>query len=41
MSFVGPVLAVLTPSVLNGLFGVVAGAVALAVMTGIQKLRGE
>lgn len=39
MSFVGPVLAVLTPSVLNGLFGVVAGAVALAVMTGIQKLR--
>ncbi|MBU1393543.1 MAG: DUF808 domain-containing protein [Gammaproteobacteria bacterium] len=41
MGFVGPVLAVLTPSILNGLFGVVAGAVALAVMTGIQKLRSE
>ncbi|HAY96520.1 DUF808 domain-containing protein [Shewanella sp.] len=39
MSFVGPVLAVLTPSILNGLFGVVAGAVALIAMTGIQKLR--
>ncbi|MBP6519686.1 DUF808 family protein, partial [Shewanella sp.] len=36
---VGPVFAVLTPSILNGLFGVVAGAVALIAMTGIQKLR--
>ena len=36
---VGPVFAVLTPSILNGLFGVVAGAVALISMTGIQKLR--
>lgn len=36
---VGPVFAVLTPSMLNGVFGVVAGAVALIAMTGIQKLR--
>jgi hypothetical protein len=39
LDFVGPVLAMLTPSLLNGLFGVLAGAVAVCLMTGIQKLR--
>ncbi|MCU7995696.1 DUF808 domain-containing protein [Shewanella glacialipiscicola] len=41
VDIVGPVLALLTPTLLNGLFGVLAGAVALAVMTGIQKLRSK
>ncbi|SIQ42584.1 hypothetical protein SAMN05421840_10195 [Shewanella morhuae] len=41
IDIVGPVLALLTPTVLNGLFGVLAGAVALAVMTGLQKLRSK
>ena len=39
VSVVGPALALLTPSILNGLFGVLAGAVAVILMTGIQKLR--
>ena len=36
---IGPVLAWFTPSLLNALFGVVAGALALMLMSGIQKLR--
>lgn len=39
VSVVGPALALLTPSILNGLFGVCAGAVAVILMTVIQKLR--
>ncbi|MCP3129958.1 DUF808 domain-containing protein [Shewanella sp. KJ2020] len=39
VSVVGPALGLLTPSILNGLFGVLAGAVAVILMTGIQKLR--
>lgn len=39
VSVVGPALALLTPSILNGLFGVLAGAVAVILMTAIQKLR--
>lgn len=39
ISVVGPALGLLTPSILNGLFGVLAGAVAVILMTGIQKLR--
>ncbi|MCL1088348.1 DUF808 domain-containing protein [Shewanella profunda] len=39
ISVIGPVLAVLTPSMLNGLFGVLAGALAVFLMAGIQKLR--
>ncbi len=39
ISVLGPVLAVLTPSILNGLFGVLAGALAVFLMAGIQKLR--
>ncbi|WP_198780806.1 DUF808 domain-containing protein [Shewanella putrefaciens] len=39
VSVVGPAFALLTPSILNGLFGVLAGAVAVILMTGIQKLR--
>lgn len=35
----GPVLAFFTPSILNGLFGVLAGAIALGVISLIQKLR--
>ena len=38
--YIGAVLAAITPSVLNALFGVVAGAIALALMTIVQKLRG-
>ncbi|MEL4339831.1 DUF808 domain-containing protein [Shewanella xiamenensis] len=36
---VGPMLGLLTPSVLNALFGIAAGAVAVLLMTGFQKLR--
>jgi len=38
-ALVGPVLGLLTPSILNALFGIAAGAVAVLVMTGFQKLR--
>ncbi|MEL4241182.1 DUF808 domain-containing protein [Shewanella xiamenensis] len=38
-ALVGPVLGLLTPSVLNALFGIAAGALAVLVMTGFQKLR--
>lgn len=36
---VGPLLSMLTPSLLHSLFGVAAGAIALLVMSGISKLR--
>ncbi|MGL5470386.1 MAG: DUF808 domain-containing protein, partial [Shewanella sp.] len=39
IALVGPVLGLLTPSVLNALFGIAAGAVAVLLMTGFQKLR--
>jgi len=39
IALVGPVLGLLTPSILNALFGIVAGAVAVLLMTGFQKLR--
>ena len=38
-ALVGPMLGLLTPSVLNALFGIAAGALAVLVMTGFQKLR--
>lgn len=38
-ALIGPVLAWFTPSLLNALFGVVAGALALMLMSGIQRLR--
>ncbi|GIU31435.1 DUF808 domain-containing protein [Shewanella sp. MBTL60-007] len=39
--FVGPVVAFITPSILNALFGVVAGAVAVLLMELISKLKGD
>ncbi|MGR6503356.1 DUF808 domain-containing protein [Shewanella sp. Koi 1] len=39
IAVVGPVLGLLTPSILNALFGIAAGAVAVLLMTGFQKLR--
>ncbi|MFV0595110.1 DUF808 domain-containing protein [Shewanella sp.] len=39
LAVVGPVLGLLTPSLLNALFGIAAGALAVLVMTGFQKLR--
>ncbi|MCG9695773.1 DUF808 domain-containing protein [Shewanella sp. Isolate11] len=36
---VGPLLSMLTPSVLNSLFGVLAGAITLLVISGVSKLR--
>lgn len=38
---IGPVLAYLLPTVLHTLFGVLAGAVALVVVSGISRLRGK
>lgn len=38
-AMVGPVLSFITPSVLNALFGVLAGAIAVLLMSGISKLR--
>lgn len=40
LAMIGPILAVITPSLLNTLFGVLAGALALVIMSGIQKIRG-
>ncbi len=37
----GPVLAAITPSLLNGLCGLIAGALVLLVITGFNKLRGK
>ncbi|WP_028765812.1 DUF808 domain-containing protein [Shewanella fidelis] len=37
--FVGPVVAFITPSILNALFGVVAGAIALLLMQIVNKLK--
>lgn len=39
IALVGPVLGVLTPTLLNAGFGIVAGTVAVLVMAAIQKLR--
>lgn len=41
INVIGPVLAWFTPSVLNGLFGVLAGAIAVFLITGLQKLRSH
>jgi predicted DNA repair protein MutK len=38
VSVVGDVLGLLTPSVLNALFGVVAGGLAVLLMNGVTKL---
>ncbi|WP_299796033.1 DUF808 domain-containing protein [uncultured Shewanella sp.] len=38
---VGPALAVITPSLLNTVFGVIAGALALIMVSGIQKFRSR
>ena len=38
-AMLGPVLSFITPSVLNALFGVLAGAIAVLLMAGISKLR--
>lgn len=39
LEYVGGLLKMLTPSILNALFGIVAGAIALAIITFIQKVR--
>ena len=39
LEYVGSLLKMLTPSILNALFGIVAGAIALAIITFIQKVR--
>ena len=39
LDYIGAVLGAMTPSVLNALFGVAAGAIALALMAAVQKLR--
>ena len=39
LTIIGPVLSFLTPSLLNTIFGVIAGALALLLISGVQKLR--
>ncbi|WP_299801749.1 DUF808 domain-containing protein [uncultured Shewanella sp.] len=39
--FVGPVVAFITPSILNAIFGVIAGAVAVLLMQLFIKLKGD
>jgi len=39
LDYIGTVLALMAPSLLNALFGVVAGALALALMAMVQKIR--
>ncbi|MCG9730070.1 DUF808 domain-containing protein [Shewanella sp. Isolate13] len=39
--FVGPVVAFITPSILNAIFGVIAGAVAVLLMELFMKLKGS
>ncbi|ABV86144.1 DUF808 domain-containing protein [Shewanella pealeana] len=39
--FVGPVVAFITPSILNAIFGVIAGAVAVLLMELFIKLKGD
>ncbi|ACA85249.1 DUF808 domain-containing protein [Shewanella woodyi] len=41
LSVVGPTLSFITPSLLNTLFGIVAGALALALISMVQKIRGN
>ncbi|NMH66431.1 DUF808 domain-containing protein [Shewanella salipaludis] len=40
IALLGPGLAFFTPSLLNGLFGIMVGGVCLLLLTGIQRLRG-
>ena len=39
--FVGPVVAFITPSILNAIFGVIAGALAVLLMQLFMKLKGD
>ncbi|WP_394391758.1 DUF808 domain-containing protein [Shewanella woodyi] len=41
VSVVGPTLSFITPSLLNTLFGIVAGALALSLISMVQKIRGN
>ena len=41
LAVVGTTLSFITPSLLNTLFGVIAGALALALISGVQKIRGK
>lgn len=41
LAVVGPVLAALTPTLLNALFGILAGAIAVALMSMVERLRGK
>ncbi|QIJ03421.1 DUF808 domain-containing protein [Shewanella chilikensis] len=41
LAVVGPVLAALTPTLLNALFGILAGAIAVALMSLLARLRGK
>ncbi|MFV7760563.1 DUF808 domain-containing protein [Shewanella algae] len=41
LAVAGPVLAALTPTLLNALFGIVAGAIAVALMSMAERLRGK
>ncbi|HCD13230.1 MULTISPECIES: DUF808 domain-containing protein [Shewanella] len=41
LAVAGPVLAALTPTLLNALFGILAGAIAVALMSLLARLRGK
>ncbi|MEH6454036.1 MAG: DUF808 domain-containing protein [Psychromonas sp.] len=41
LSVIGPVLAFMTPSLLNTIFGVIAGAIALITVSGLQKIKAS
>ena len=41
LAVAGPVLAALTPTLLNALFGILAGAIAVALMSMVARLRGK
>ncbi|MGL5359304.1 MAG: DUF808 domain-containing protein, partial [Shewanella sp.] len=41
VTLIGPALGLVLPSMLNGVFGVFAGALAVVVMAGIRRLRGQ
>jgi predicted DNA repair protein MutK len=38
---IGPLLAPITPMLLNGICGIISGTLALLIFLGIQKLRGK
>ncbi|MGL4449057.1 MAG: DUF808 domain-containing protein [Shewanella sp.] len=40
LAMIGPLLGLVVPSILNGLVGVLAGAIAVVAMAGITRLRG-